>query len=169
MVQQINKIGYRRGMSLVDAMIAVVILLIALLGTFTLRSTAVLDGRRANAQMTAARIALMLCESWRGINGDETYDPVTHLGSDFKVSEGSGPANPDDFTLLGSYTVVFDNGTHVDNYMTTLSWKDIQPGLRALNVVVAWASREQLEGAIEQIDGVSIDKSFELTVYTQTY
>lgn len=169
MVPQTSKIWCRRGMSLVDVMIAIAILLIALLGTIILRYTAALDSRRANAQTTAARIALMLCESWQGINGDETYDPATQLGSDFKVSEGSGPANPDDFTLLGSYTVIFDSGTGVNNYMTTLSWKDIQPGLRALNAVVAWASREQLEGAIQQIDGVSVDKSYELTVYTQTY
>jgi hypothetical protein len=169
MIRKTSKIGCRRGMSLVDAMIAIAILLIALLGTFTLRYTAALDSRRANAQTTAARIALMLCESWQGINGDETYDPATHFGSDFKVSEGAGPAKPDDFTLLGSYTVAFDSETGVNNYMTTLSWKDIQSGLRALNVVVAWASREQLEGATQQIDGVSVDKSFELTVYTQTY
>jgi hypothetical protein len=150
-------------------MIAITILLIGLLGTFTLRYTVALDGRRAHAQSTAARIALMLCESWRGIDGDETYDPATHLGADFKVSEGSGPDKPDDFTLLGSYTIAFDGETGVTNYMTTLSWKDVQSGLRALNIVVAWASREQLGGTPQQIDGVDIDKTFELTVYTQTY
>lgn len=168
MIPQTSKIRCRRGMTLVDAMIAVTILLIGLLGTFILRYSVALDGRRAHAQSTAARIALMLCESWRGINGDENYDPATHLGSDFKVSVGSGPDKPDDFTLLGSYTIAFDTGTGVDDYMTTLSWKDIQTGLRALNVAVAWASREQLGGTPQQIDGVSVDKTFELTVYAQT-
>ncbi|MFC1636247.1 hypothetical protein ACFL5Z_15560 [Planctomycetota bacterium] len=169
MVPKTGKIGCRRGVSLLDTMAAVVILMIALLGTFTLRYTVALDGRRADARTTAARIAMMLCESWRGIDGDETYDPVIHLSSDLKVAEGTGPAYPDDFTLLGSYTIAFDDGIGVDNYMTTLSWKDIQSGLRALNVIVTWASREQLEGKIQQIDGISVDKSYELTIFTQTY
>jgi hypothetical protein len=150
-------------------MIAIVIIMMGLLGTVTFRYTAALDGRRANAQTTAARIALMLCESWRGINGDETYDPATHFGLDLTVTEGTGPDCPDDFTLLGSYTISCNRGTVTDNYLTTLSWKDIQSGLRALNVVVAWASREQLDDSTQQIGGVSVDKSLELTVYTQTY
>lgn len=169
MVLQTSNICCRRGVSLVDTMIAAMILLIGLLGTCGIRYAAALDGRRADAQTTAARIALMLCESWRGINGDETYDPTIYLSPDLTITKGTGPANPYDFTLLGSYTVAFDSGTGTNNYMTTLSWKDIQPGLRALNVGVAWASREQLEGTTQQMGGVSVDKSFELTVYTQTY
>lgn len=168
-VPQTGKIWGRRGVSLVDTMVAVSILLMALLGMFTIRYRVALDARRADARTTAARIAQMLCESWRGLDGDETYDPVIHLASDLGMAQGAGPANPDDFTLLGSYTVAFNDGTGVDNYFTTLSWKDIQPGLRALNVLVAWASREQLGDAAQQIDGVSVDKSYELTVYTRTY
>ena len=169
MVPQTGKIWCRRGVSLVDTLVAVTILLIVLLGIFTIRYIVALDARRAEARTTAARIAQMLCESWRGLDGDETYDPGIHLGSDLGISEGAGPSNPDDFTLLGSYTVAFDDGVGVDNYMTTLSWKDVKSGLRALNVVVVWASREQLGDAAQQIDGVSVDKSYELTVYTRTY
>jgi prepilin-type N-terminal cleavage/methylation domain-containing protein len=164
MVTQTNKIWFRRGMTLVETLVAITILLIALIGTFTFRYHATLDGRKADAQATAARIALMFCESWKGINGDVTYDPVNHLGSELKVAKGAGPANPDDFTPLGSYTVVFDDGVGVDNYTMTLSWKDVKPGLRALNVIVAWALREH-EGDGNDV----IDKSFNLTVYTQTY
>jgi len=169
MVSQTARTSSRRGVSLVDTMVAVTILLIALLGTSTLRYTAALDARRADARTTAARIALLLCESWRGLDGDETYDPTAHLGSDLKVAQGAGPAYPEDFTLLGSYTVAFDDGTGVDNYMTTLSWKDVQPGLRALNVTVAWASREQLGETWQQIGGLRVDKSYGLTVYARTY
>jgi len=164
MVTQTKKFRFRPGMTLAETMVAITILLIALIGTSTFRYNATLDGRKADAQTTAARIALMFCESWQGINGDKTYDPVNHLGSDLKVAKGTGPANPDDFTPLGSYTVAFDDGAGVDNYTMTLSWKDVKPGLRALNVIVAWASREH-EG-----DGNdAIDKSFSLTVYSQTY
>jgi hypothetical protein len=170
MVPKAKKTQCRRGVSLVGTLVAVVILLIALIGTSTFRYAAALDGRRADAHTTAARIALALCESWRGVKGDETYDPAAHLGSDLSVAAGQGPAKPDDFTLLGSYTVHFDDGAGVEDYSTTLSWKDVQPGLRALNVSVAYASRDQQEeGTKNNIGGVSADKSFGLTVYTETY
>jgi hypothetical protein len=164
-----KKMNRQTGFTLVETFISITILSIAVIGTTGFRYFSALESRKAASQITAARIGLMLCESWRGLDGDETYDPVSHLGSDLQVSQGAGPAHPDDFALLGSYTVAFDDVIGVENYMTTLSWKDVQPGLRALNVVVAWASREQLAGAAQQIDGMSVDKSYELTVYTRTY
>ena len=165
MVPQTCKIRYHQGVSLVDTMVAVVILLIAIIGTSIFRYNAVLDGRKAKAQTAAARIALMLCESWRGINGDVTFDPTELSTSDLTVSQTtqSLSAEPSDFTLLGRYTVTL-NDVHGVTYHTTLSWKDIQSGLRALNVVVAWAQRGPGEDGVE-----NVDKSFELTVYTQTF
>jgi Tfp pilus assembly protein PilX len=163
-----SKIRYRRGVSLVSAMVAVVILLVALIGTSSFRYYAALDGRRAGTQTTAARIALTLCESWRGVKGDQTFDPTALLSSDLQITTSSnGPDNPGDFNLLGKYIVVLNYIESV-NYNVTLSWKDIQPGLRALNVIVTWASRDQ---AVSSKNGQTVatpDKSFALTIYTQT-
>jgi len=164
MVLKTSKIRCRRGVTLVGTMVAVTILLIALIGTSTFRYAAALDGRKADANTTAARIALTLCESWRGVRGAPTYNPIVLLGSGLQVAAGEGPVKPEDFTLLGSYTLQFNDDAGVNNYMATLSWKDIQPGLRALNVLVAWAQRDV---GVSGIKGV--DKSFGLTVYTQTY
>jgi len=163
--RRMKKIQCRRGMTLVGTLVAVTILLIALIGTSTFRYAAALDGRRADAQTTAARIALMLCESWGGINGDETYNPVTHLSSDLGITASSSivAAKPSDFKLLGAYTVLFDDDRGVNKYMATLSWKDLQPGLRALNVNVAWAQREQV------VSDSGVDRSFSLTIYTSTW
>ena len=167
MILKTRKIRCRRGVSLVGTMVAVAILLIALIGTSTFRYAAALDGRRADAHTTASRIALTLCENWRGVKGAPTYNPTAYSGSDLEVAAGEGPDKPEDFTLLGSYTVQFDDGAGVNDYAATLSWKDIQPGLRALNVVVAWVSREQpVEGKNDA--AATPDKSFGLTVYTQT-
>ena len=154
-----------RGVSLVGTLVAVVILLIALIGTSSFRYYAALDGRRADAQTVAARIALTLCESWRGINGDQTYNPVIHLNSDLGITASSTivASQPSDFNLLGAYTILFDDERGVNKYMATLSWKDIQPGLRALNVNVAWAPREQVA------NDSSGNKSFSLTIYTLTW
>lgn len=161
-----SKMRCRRGASLVSTMVAVVILIIALIGTSSFRYSAALDGRKANAQTTAARIALMLCESWRGINGDVNFDPEQLHGSDLDIDVIDGVLDEaSDFNLLGSYAVVLDtNDSYNISYYATLSWKDVQPGLRALNVVVAWAQRDR---GIDGIQGV--DKTFSLTIYTQTY
>ena len=169
MIPKTRKIRCRRGVSLIGTMVAVAILLIALIGTSTFRYAAAMDGRRADAHTTASRIALTLCESWRGVRGDQTYDPAIHLDTGLKVAAGEGPDKPEDFTLLGSYTLQFNDGAGVNNYMATLSWKDVQPGLRALNVIVAWASREQAVDSKEQNPVDAADKSFGLTVYTQTF
>jgi len=76
MVTQTNKIWFRRGMTLVETLVAITILLIALIGTSTFRYNAALDGRKADAQTTAARIALMFCESWKGISPKALVLPI---------------------------------------------------------------------------------------------
>lgn len=165
MVPRIHKVRSRRGMSLVDTMVAVVILLIALIGTSTFRYSAAMDGRRATAQTTAARVALLLCESWRGLNGDETHDPTQLGNSDMSIAQSvwAGHSKPADFTLLGNYVIVLHDGLDGANYYATLSWKDIQTGLRALNIKVDWAQRAAGGDGAE-----NVDKSYVLTVYAQT-
>jgi Tfp pilus assembly protein PilV len=157
MVPKTCKIRCRRGFSLVSIMIAIAILLAALIGTSNFRYYSALDAKKAAAKITASRIGLMLCENWRGLGGIETYDPVAYLGSDLTITASTGPAEPDDFTLLGSYTVTV-NGA---NFYITLSWKDVSAGLRALNIIVAWAQREQVTSSLNDAD-----KSFKLTTYT---
>ena len=156
MVPKTCKIRCRRGFSLVSVMIAIAILLAALIGTSNFRYYSALDAKKAAAKITASRIGLMLCENWRGLGGIETYDPAAYLGSDLTITASSGPAEPTDFTLLGSYTVTV-NGA---NFYITLSWKDVSAGLRALNIIVAWAQRPQGVSSLNDAD-----KSFKLTTY----
>ena len=156
MIQKTCKIRCRRGFSLVSVMIAIVIILAALVGTSNFRYFSTLDAKKAAAKITASRIGLMLCENWRGLGGIETYDPAASLGSALTITTSTGPAEPADFTLLGSYTITV-NGA---NYYITLSWKDVSTGLRALNVVVAWAQRTQGVSSLN-----NADQSFKLTTY----
>ncbi len=156
MVPKTSKIRSGRGFSLVSIMVAIVIILVALIGTTNFRYFSALDAKKAAARITAARIGLMLCENWRGLEGTETYDPATYFGSDLTITQSAGPNKPEDFTLLGSYTVTL-NGA---NYYMTLSWTDVSTGLRALNIIVAWAQRSQGLSSI-----TDVDKSFKLTTY----
>ncbi len=156
MVPKKSKIRRHHGFSLISIMFAIAILLAALIGTSNFRYYSALDAKKAAARITASRIGLMLCENWRGLGGIDTYDPVAYLGSDLTISTSTGPAKPTDFTLLGSYTVTV-NGA---NFYITLSWKDVSAGLKALNIIVAWAQRQQGQSTLSDID-----KSFKLTTY----
>jgi hypothetical protein len=157
MVSKTRKIRCRSGFSLVSIMIAITILVAALIGTSNFRYYSTLDAKKAAAKITASRIGLMLCENWRGLGGTETYDPVAFLGSTLTITASSGPAEPSDFTLLGSYTVTVNKA----NFYITLSWKDVSAGLRALNIIVSWAQRQQEQSSLSDAD-----KTFQLTTYT---
>ena len=127
-------------MSLVNVMIAVVIVSVAAIGTSRLRYYAALDSRKAAMSIAAAHVAELFCESWRAVQGVETYDPVVSFASDLALEEYSTVAplpNEGGFTQLGAYKLVLND----NSYYATLSWKDISVGLRALNVAVAWASQ----------------------------
>jgi hypothetical protein len=129
-------------------MMATVVLVIAVLGTSFYRYTAALNAREADRQMTAARIASTLCESWRGAGDPNEFDVGGCLGT---VSSGTlrlsidvadyGPAVPDGFSLLNHcQTEIKDEAkaTGETYYQAALSWKDVSPGLRALSVIVVW-------------------------------
>jgi len=146
--------------TLVEVMAAILILSVAMLGASGYRYFAALDERRATIQATAARIGLLLCESWRGVKGDETFDPTAYFASDLTINKIVDPSSLESqykdpgFTLLGACTVT----TNGINYDVLLSWKDLSTELRALNVVVTWYSwRSQ---------NPLPDKSFKLTTYT---
>ena len=159
-----QRIRSRSGTTLISTLISIAIILTALIGTINFRYRATLDARKASAQTTASRIALLLCENWRGINGDTSYDPVAYLGSDITLTQCEGLEEPDDFTPLGNYKIVLDetaDDVEGTDYYATLSWKDIQPGFRALNVVISWS--QQGKSGIE-----NTDKSFKLTTYVTT-
>ena len=158
----------RPGSSLITSLIAITIILIAIIGTSNFRYYAAMDTRKATATTEASRIALLLCESWRGMNGDLTYNPVTNLSADFTIINNEGPTVPGGFTSLGSYLIklgtIPDQGEYNISYYATLSWQDIQPGLRALNANVSWAQHDTGNGGFDETD-----KSFSLTIYTLTY
>ena len=127
------------GVTLTEAIVAVAILAVAVLGASGYRYYAALDVRKADLHRTAAATALLLCENWRGRGYDHIadFDPVTHLGPELTITvSGVGPDVPAGFTGLGSYQIIVENAY----YWATLSWKDdaATPGLRALNVVIGW-------------------------------
>ncbi len=151
----LKRLKSKAAFTLVEVMVAILIMSLAVLGASGYRYYSALDARRAAMHRAAAEIALLLCESWRGLEGISTYDPTEHLGRELEITQSSYSAAPEDFTLLGSYTVESSNV----NYYVTLSWKNVAIGLRALNVAVAWSHRATA-------GPMDAERSFTLTTYT---
>ena len=135
---------------------AIAVLSIAVIGITGYRYCSTLDAHKADAYIASARIGQLLIESWRGLQGSENYDPVAHLGAGLAITAGDGPESPGGYTVLGSYEIIMNNIA----FYATLSWKDINSNLKALNIVLMWAQRGQGQNDIDEAD-----RSFELTTY----
>jgi len=155
----------RTAVTLIEVMSAIVILVIAVLGASGYRYYSTLDARRADFQNAAARIALLLCENWRGRGYDPPtpYNPVVHLTSAnlTVATSGTGPDYAEGFTGLGRYDITMD-GVH---YWAALSYDAGTDGLRTLNVVVAWAQRQTGSDEAEAVAAGGGDRTFRLTTY----
>jgi len=141
------------GLTLIEVMCAILVLSVAVLGASAYRYYATLDVRKAEQQVTAARLALLLCEGWRGVKATETYDPVGYFGQELDIEAvDEGPKIPAESGYLGHYKI--DVGS-VD-YHSMLGWNGDANGLRALNVYVAF----QDSGS-----GSEVTKSYKLSTY----
>jgi len=145
------------GITLIEVMAAIVIISIAVLGTSGYRYYSALDARKASVQSTAARIALLLSENWRGRGYDriDSYNPSAYLSSDMTIAVSSvGPDYPSGFdNRLGPYEIVVNDA----RYWAALFWRDDAEGLRTLNTVIAWAQ------CPTSSDSITLDKTFKLT------
>jgi len=70
---------FRQGLSLVEAMVAIFVITAGIVGTFGYSCRAMLQTRKATEQNTAAQIAELLCESWKGLKGTETFEPTVYF------------------------------------------------------------------------------------------
>jgi Tfp pilus assembly protein PilV len=144
-------------MTLIEIMVAILVLLIAVLGTSGIRYHTELNARKAEAQIAAARVGSLLCESWRGSKGSSAYDPVAGMSPNVNIATNSdGPAVESGYSALGNFKVIVDD----QNFYTTLSWQDVSAGLRLLNVTITWDQRDY--GKAEFADA---DKSVTLSTY----
>ncbi len=153
-----NKTRFRSGATLIEAVLAMAVILIGILGTIHMRYHAVLDVRRAEVGATASRVALMLVEAWRGSAGSDAFDPIAAFSSELDIEADEGPEVPDGFTLLGYYKVELNNS----NYFATLSYEDINAGLRVLNSTVSWEQRGN-----QDMEFDNADKTFALTLVVE--
>jgi Tfp pilus assembly protein PilV len=153
----VDRFRNNHGVTIVEIMVAIVIILVAVIGATGFRYHSALDARKADVKITAGRIGSLLLEGWVGTGGQLTYDPVAEYGTDMNISTcATGPAVPTGFTKLDNYQVVANRA----NYYATLSYKDSTPTQAGeLNIFVAWLHSGQA-GTVS-----SSDQSVKLTGY----
>lgn len=132
----------RIGLTLIEIMVAIVVVVVAVIGAMSFRYYCAVDARKADVHMTAARIGWMLLEDWKGTGGRlpghaaGSYDPLAAFDStELPITSAVGPATPSGFAALGSYMVT----ANYVNYYATLTYKvKTASDPAVLNVCVAW-------------------------------
>jgi type II secretory pathway pseudopilin PulG len=134
------------GLTLIEIMISIVVVIIAVIGAMGYRYYCALDARKADVQTTAARLGSMLLENWKAAGGYSRLDPLNgydpeDLAFDPEViisdSGGIGPGGFDD--EFGNYLIEVNRV----GYYATLSYQDTAGQPRVLSVCVAWMPRDQ--------------------------
>lgn len=83
----VNQLKRSGGMTLIEVMVAMVVLAIAAIGALGYQYHAARHGNIAKLEMIATRTAQLLLEDWKSTGGDENYDPST-LGLGFHKTSG---------------------------------------------------------------------------------
>jgi len=146
------------GVNLIEVMAVTAILTITVVGTSGYRYCSSLNERWAEEQVAAARLGQLLCGSWAGVGGDETYDLTASISSNLGV-EILTPTKtlPSTFVLLGEYRITLEGVA----YDCVLAWKDVTPELRALWISVEWNWREEDPSNTDK----ALGKSFIIITY----
>lgn len=155
---------HARGMTLIEIMIATVVVLVVATGIMAYRYYSTLDAKKAEVTATAARVSLLLLEGWKGTGGAIDYDPELAFASEFPISASVfGPEIPTDysgtlFNLLGTYEIILED---VYYYTTMAYLGETLTEPQTLNICTAWRHDYQ-QGSISDTD-----KSIRLTTYTE--
>lgn len=159
-IQIINFGRYKRasGINLIEVMFATAILTISVIGVSGYRYYSKLNAKWAQEQITAARLGNLLCGSWAGVKGNETYNPKEHLDSNLDIGTLAAINSlPPDLVILGGYRITLEDTA----YDCALAWKNISPELRALWTRVEWNLRED---KLSNPD-YALTRSFIITTY----
>jgi hypothetical protein len=144
---------FSSGLTLIEAVVAMVLLAIVVLGALGYQYYAALHARIARAQIIATRTAQLLLEDWKSTGGSTEYDPSTlGLGFSTKLAvpahwsngEGGGAGAP---LHDGVYAITVDELP----MLVMLSWLDVaedaqaQVKLRQLTVIVNFGTQAALQ------------------------
>jgi len=133
----------RSGLTLIEVMFAVTLLVIGILGAMMFRYYSALDARKADIQVGADRVALLILEGWKGAAGTVVGVGTTYYSpaEDIPLNKNLVGGSPD-ISISGTnpYTVRLTGGTYT-SYSAVLTRDVISTGLAKLTVTVTSSVR----------------------------
>ena len=138
----------RSALTLIEVMVAITVVVIGVLGAAMYRYHSALDARKADVQVGAGRVALLILEGWKGAAGDLNYNPSNEIPLNSGLVGGS-----EDITISSNgsdnYTVQLLGGTHSYYYAQLTYNEDVDGngdvaddvGIRKLEVEVTYYGR----------------------------
>jgi prepilin-type N-terminal cleavage/methylation domain-containing protein len=157
-IQKAGRRNWASGVTLIEVMVATAILVITMVGISGYRYCSSMNARCSEKQITAARVGQLLCGSWAGVKGSETFDLKAFLGPDLLIETLDAPTSlPDAFVLLGKYRITIEGFA----YDCELAWNDVTSNLRALWIRVGWEWRQEDPTS----SGNALKKSFTIITY----
>ena len=149
-----NKYKRVRGLTLLETILASVIIMVAGIASIGYRYSVSLDTCKAEDQISASRLGMMLLEGWKGWAGNSDFAPEVSYGSVLNISAASSGLNvASGFDILNHYTIVSDGVS----YYAVLS--STEP--KMLNVQITWSLDRQ-----NQTVSSKALKTIGLTTYT---
>lgn len=124
-IMTVKRPKFASAFTLVEVMVAMVVLVIAVLGTSGYQYYAAGQARIAQAQITATRTAQLLLEDWKSTGGSEDYD-ATALGLGFSsalpLHDGDFPGKGKGVALRNAAYAITVNDVPMVIVMT---WDDV--------------------------------------------
>ncbi|MCI0498832.1 MAG: hypothetical protein L0Y36_04000 [Planctomycetales bacterium] len=145
-----HRLVCRPAFTLTEAMISILIVMVLATGAMGYQYFSARDVKHSEVQTSAAQIAMLLLESWKGAQGDAAFNPLNEFAGQLDIQTAeAGPSSPENMsgiplTPLGFYTVRMQ-GVH---YYLTPAWDApsiSEPML--LNVTIAWR-RDYAQGRL---------------------
>ncbi|HBG28251.1 MAG: hypothetical protein A2Y10_09710 [Planctomycetes bacterium GWF2_41_51] len=141
-----TRLGTTRGFSLIEAIIAMLIIAIAAAGTLSCEFFIAKHSRQARAEMIAARTAQLLIDDWKACRGISNYDPTSSLNCGFTENAGQYFITVDRLPLYFSLNSAVIDAT-------------VNPNLKQITVTAEWRD--------DYSEGLSRNNSLILTTYCQ--
>ena len=148
------------GLTLVEILISITLILVVVIGSMSFRYRAVLDAREADARITAARVGSMLLNAWVARIGSDTFDPVEEFNPGIPITvSASGTEGPTGFIELDKYHILCDDV----NYYATLSHKATSSGQAGVvTITINWLNDYR------QWDESAVKQSIDMTTYVRS-
>lgn len=134
----------RSGLTLIEIMVALLVIVVGVLGAMMYRYYSALDARKADVLVGASRVGLLVLEGWKGAVGNPAYDPqgVGGIGAEV-LGSGDISISP---ASAGVHTVQLTGGTDTYYFVKLVkpSLEDVDgdgiddAGIRKLEVEVTY-------------------------------